>query len=379
MVRALVATLMAAAVAVLGWPAVASAATWAPGAPTALSLAASPTLVVRGHPTTLTGTLTDPATGAGIAGAPVRLESWEAGSQTWASVRDLVTDDGGAVWTQVTPSSDTTYRLHHGDPGTPEESVSRDVRVAVRVLAAALSRTSVRVGGQVSISGAVGTPVGSVVRLERRVGASWQAAGRTASRDDGSYAFTVTPETAGFWRWRVVRGAGSDRPAAVVTLPRVDAFRMHAYTVTTRGTLHADLRRFRAVLAATYADPRGWRRAHHRFREVPSGGAFTVVLSQSRYLPAFSRGCSTSYSCRVGRTLIINAARWVHGSPYFTGDLTTYRQMLVNHETGHWLGLGHAHCPARGARAPVMEQQSKGMQGCRPNAWPLPGEVRRVS
>ena len=44
--------------------------------------------------------------------------------------------------------------------------------------------------------------------------------------------------------------------------------------------------------------------------------------------------------------------------------------MVVNHETGHWLGRGHAGCPRPGALAPVMMQQSKGLDGCRLNPWP---------
>jgi hypothetical protein len=132
---------------------------------------------------------------------------------------------------------------------------------------------------------------------------------------------------------------------------------------------------FRSEVAATYDDPRGWRQAHHRFREVERGGDFIVVLSQARYLPAYSWVCSTMYSCRVGRNVIINQDRWRRGSPYFPGPLDVYRAMLVNHETGHWLGLGHAGCPGPGRLAPVMQQQSKGLQGCRFNPFPTRHEI----
>ena len=42
----------------------------------------------------------------------------------------------------------------------------------------------------------------------------------------------------------------------------------------------------------------------------------------------------------------------------FNGDLDAYRSYAVNHEVGHALGMRHQPCPASGAPAPVMMQQS---------------------
>ena len=113
-----------------------------------------------------------------------------------------------------------------------------------------------------------------------------------------------------------------------------------------------------------------------QFRRVPRGGDFTLVLSEASLVPSFSSSCSATWSCRVGRYVIINQERWSHASPAWNAarrSLRDYRHMVVNHETGHWLGRGHAGCPGSGP-APVMMQQSTGTGGCSFNPWPLPRE-----
>jgi hypothetical protein len=160
---------------------------------------------------------------------------------------------------------------------------------------------------------------------------------------------------------------------------RVGVRRSVTYSIATRGRITASLAAFRRQAAATYADPRGWRGGGVSFRQVSRRGSFTLVLAEASTLPSFSPVCSVRWSCRVGRFVVVNQDRWRHASPAWNAagrSLRDYRHLVVNHETGHWLGHGHASCPGRGRLAPVMMQQSKGTGGCRFNPWPTLGELR---
>jgi hypothetical protein len=159
---------------------------------------------------------------------------------------------------------------------------------------------------------------------------------------------------------------------------RVPVRRTVTYRIETRGRLTASVREFARLTARTYADPRGWRNAGVAFRRVTGPSDFSLVLAEASWLPRFSSVCSSTWSCRVGRYVVINQTRWQHASPSWNAasrSLRGYRHMVVNHETGHWLGHGHLGCPGPGRLAPVMMQQSKGLAGCRHNPWPLGGEL----
>jgi hypothetical protein len=158
---------------------------------------------------------------------------------------------------------------------------------------------------------------------------------------------------------------------------RTPVRRRVTYSVITRGRITTSVREFRRQAQETYDDARGWRAGGTQFRPVRRGGSFTLVLSEARLVPSFSPSCSATWSCRVGRYVIINQERWKHASPAWNRagrSLRDYRHLVVNHETGHWLGRGHVGCGGHGP-APVMMQQSKGTGGCRFNPWPLRWEL----
>ena len=244
---------------------------------------------------------------------------------------------------------------------------------APATLTAALSTPASPVGRAVAVSGGVTPAVpGQVATLWRYRSGSWHGVARQALSATGTYRFVVAPDAPGRWSYRVTAGPLARQ------LPKLDVHRFFTYSLATRGRVGADGASFGAAVAATYADPRGWLGSHRRFVQVASSGDLTVVLAEARLVPSYARGCSALYSCRVGRTVVLNLDRWRSGARAFPGSLAQYRQMVVNHETGHWLGLGHASCPGRGWPAPVMQQQSKSMQGCTPNAWPLALELAGV-
>jgi hypothetical protein len=183
----------------------------------------------------------------------------------------------------------------------------------------------------------------------------------------------------------VVRRGGSgeavaESPATRRVRHRVPVRHRVTYHVATRGRISAKPATFKRQAQATFEDPRGWRGAGVAFRRVARRGDFTLVLSQASQVPSFSSGCSAQWSCRVGRFVIINQTRWLRASPVWNHagrSLRDYRHMVVNHESGHWLGHGHRGCTGRRDPAPVMQQQSIDLGGCRPNPWPT-GPERRL-
>lgn len=151
------------------------------------------------------------------------------------------------------------------------------------------------------------------------------------------------------------------------------------YQVVVWGNVATDVNDFKAKVAETYKDSRGWSQIA-TFKEVTSNPDFYLILSDAASLDA-TPGCSGDLSCTTwSNQVIINDLRWREGTEASrSAGMSTrdYQHMVVNHETGHWLGH-YAHeesCP-NGGPAPIMLQQSTGLRGCSSfNAWPLKSEL----
>lgn len=206
---------------------------------------------------------------------------------------------------------------------------------------------------------------GGVVRKPQRL----SYADRLARKD------TLDPQLAGPGAFRTVGSPAEGTGKGQVVRYRVD--------VEKDLPLDGDL--FAEAVHRTLNDERSWSRGGARtFDRVTGADAdFVITLASPGTTGVWcaKSGLDTTVdnvSCDSASTprVLINAYRWARGSKTFGDDIAGYRQMLINHEVGHRLGLNHRSCTAQGALAPVMMQQTKSLSSagitCRPNAWPFP-------
>jgi len=133
---------------------------------------------------------------------------------------------------------------------------------------------------------------------------------------------------------------------------------------------------FAAAADATLADPASWTgQGRWSFQRVSTNDAdFVIRLATSATVDEVCAtvGLDTRgyVSCRAGKFVMINLDRWLAAVPDFRGNVALYRQYVINHEVGHQLGYRHQACPGPGRPAPVMQQQTLGLDGCLANGWP---------
>ncbi len=158
---------------------------------------------------------------------------------------------------------------------------------------------------------------------------------------------------------------------------RVGSGATYRFEVQVQRSIDIRRKRFAAEVEGILVDDRSWTRSGAvAFKRVDGGGNTRVILAKPRQVQRLCYLQTRRYSCRIGEKVVVNLRRWQRGVPHWPDSRRNYRRMLVNHEMGHRIGHGDRNCPERGTKAPVMQQQSISLQGCRANWWPTSSELR---
>ncbi|WP_413800768.1 DUF3152 domain-containing protein [Streptomyces iranensis] len=143
-------------------------------------------------------------------------------------------------------------------------------------------------------------------------------------------------------------------------------------------------KRAAAEISAILTAKRGWTNdGRHSFQLVADGPSdFEVKIATpdtvDEICGAVGLDTHGEVNCDAGTQIMVNLKRWNTGSPEFSGPISGYRALIVNHEVGHRIGHGHESCPGKGKRAPVMMQQIYGLKGCVANEWPYSAKGRYI-
>ena len=151
------------------------------------------------------------------------------------------------------------------------------------------------------------------------------------------------------------------------------------FIVEVEESLNIRAKRFAKKVQNILFDRRSWIRSKtfslKRVDSTPAAFRVTLATRATTDRLCYPLPTNGSYSCWNGSRAVINVWRWKNGAKSYGDHLKGYRRYLINHEVGHGLGHSHRNCPRQGGKAPVMLQQTIGLQGCRRNPWPKHAEL----
>ncbi|MDQ3619420.1 MAG: DUF3152 domain-containing protein [Actinomycetota bacterium] len=151
------------------------------------------------------------------------------------------------------------------------------------------------------------------------------------------------------------------------------------FIVEVEESLNIRAKRFATKVQNILFDRRSWIRSKtfslKRVDSSPAAFRVTLATRSTTDRLCYPLPTNGSYSCWNGSRAVINVWRWRNGAKSYGDHLKGYRRYLINHEVGHGLGHSHRNCPRQGDKAPVMLQQTIGLQGCRRNPWPKHAEL----
>ncbi len=257
--------------------------------------------------------------------------------------------------------------------GLPGSATSVGVPEVPRQLALGAVPTPVDVAG----APPVGAPPVGAPAVPRLGSATDPAAG---SRPDAAAAVEAEAPSpadrdAGIARRTVVEVGSGEFDVAPGSEPAPGPGTVQVVRVEVERDLPVDRDRFASFVLTTLNDPRGWGHGGAMsFARTDGDAPIRVMLASPRTSARLCGSLDTRgrLSCRIGPQVVLTFVRWVHGTEEYAGNLTGYRQYVLNHEVGHALGHGHERCPGPGLPAPVMQQQTLGLRGCTQNSWPHP-------
>ena len=249
-------------------------------------------------------------------------------------------------------------------PKSAEQAHRRRVGVAVAALAAAVLLVVVLRPGD-----DVGSAKGDSSAEPTAPATSASTKGASSPPSPAPEATTPTPTLPDY------RTTGRFRTAPGTSEIRGTGGRLIRYEIRVEEGSGIRSAAFAAAVDATLRHPRGWTAGGHwRFQRIAKGDPDLIIWlatpdTVDKRCGAAGADTDGYTSCRAGRDILLNLDRWYVGVPHVK-DLDLYRNYLVNHEVGHGLGEGHQACPGKGRTAPVMLQQTLGLDGCTANAWP---------